>query len=292
MRLSFTTRRSMPICFGFALLALRPGGRLIAVEPRGEPSAERVRGWRMRATPAFWSRKCLPAGRPDARREAARHRRHARADSERGAARYGAGANSRGATSICSIRQTPNKPAWALKPGETVEWHALALADGGDPLLLAFSSLPNAVAFMQPAVVAGTIKDVNKVAKFSRAVAQDWRLLVNPPLEALDGREFVLRPGRSGARRSPRRMSITLADLDFLTSDAGARLLDRLAGEDLSDERTLPLLTALRREFTGAQAGAALELARLRKKAVAKFGDDAATHVLHPRRARTSQRSS
>ncbi len=71
-------------------------------------------------------------------------------------------------------------------------------------------------------------------------------------------------------------MSLTLADLDFLTSDAGARVLSRLAGDDLSDERTLPLLTALRRDFTGGQAGAALELARLRKKAVTKFGDDAA----------------
>ena len=56
--------------------------------------------------------------------------------------------------------------------------------DAGDPLLLAFSSLPNAVAFMQPAVIAGTIKDVNKVAKFSRATAQDWRVLINPALDA------------------------------------------------------------------------------------------------------------
>ncbi|MCC6805607.1 MAG: methyltransferase domain-containing protein [Anaerolineae bacterium] len=71
-------------------------------------------------------------------------------------------------------------------------------------------------------------------------------------------------------------MSITLADLDFLTSDAGQRVLARLAADDLSDERALPLLTALRRDFGASQAGAALELARLRKKAVAKFGDDAA----------------
>lgn len=71
-------------------------------------------------------------------------------------------------------------------------------------------------------------------------------------------------------------MSITLADLDFLTSDTGAHLLARLASEDLGDDLTLHLIEALRREFTGQQAGAALELARLRKKAVAKFGDDAA----------------
>ena len=64
--------------------------------------------------------------------------------------------------------------------------------------------------------------------------------------------------------------------LDFLSSPPGARLLDRLAAEDLSDARTLALLTSLRREVTSEQAGAALELARLRQKAVDKFGADAA----------------
>ncbi len=71
-------------------------------------------------------------------------------------------------------------------------------------------------------------------------------------------------------------MSIALGDLDFLTSDAGAGVLARLADEDLSDDSTLRLLTALRRDLTPRQAGAALELARLRRKAAAKFGDDAA----------------
>ncbi len=71
-------------------------------------------------------------------------------------------------------------------------------------------------------------------------------------------------------------MTITLADLDFLASDAGSRVLDRLAGEDLGDDYTLHLIEALRRDLPREQAGAALELARLRKKAVGKFGDDAA----------------
>ena len=71
-------------------------------------------------------------------------------------------------------------------------------------------------------------------------------------------------------------MTITLADLDFLASDAGSRVLDRLAGEDLGDDHTLRLIEALRRDLPREQAGAALELARLRKKAVGKFGDDAA----------------
>src|SRR5262249_6389829 len=78
------------------------------------------------------------------------------------------------------IQQTPNKPAWKLQPGEKIEWRALALAQpsvGADEtgrVALAFSSLPKAVSFMQPAVVAGAIRGVNKVAKFSRETAQGW----------------------------------------------------------------------------------------------------------------------
>jgi SAM-dependent methyltransferase len=71
-------------------------------------------------------------------------------------------------------------------------------------------------------------------------------------------------------------MTLALDDLDFLASDAGARVLERLYDEDLGDDHTLRLITHLRRELAPQQAGAALELARLRKKAVAKFGDDAA----------------
>lgn len=69
---------------------------------------------------------------------------------------------------------------------------------------------------------------------------------------------------------------ITLDDLNFLTSDAGMAVLARLADEKLADDQTLKLLTALRRELTPQEAGAALELARLRQKAVTKFGADAA----------------
>src|SRR5215207_8638291 len=71
-------------------------------------------------------------------------------------------------------------------------------------------------------------------------------------------------------------MTITLEDLEYLTSDAGAAVLARLVGESLADDQTLKLLTALRRDMTPQQAGAALELARLRLKALRKFGADAA----------------
>jgi hypothetical protein len=71
-------------------------------------------------------------------------------------------------------------------------------------------------------------------------------------------------------------MSFSLADVEFLASEAGTRLLARLASEDLSDANTLSLLTRLRRDANPEQAGAALALARLRLKAVNKFGTDAA----------------
>jgi 2-polyprenyl-3-methyl-5-hydroxy-6-metoxy-1,4-benzoquinol methylase len=68
---------------------------------------------------------------------------------------------------------------------------------------------------------------------------------------------------------------LKLDDLNFLASESGEGLLERLANEDLSDANTLRLLTTVRRDFTAEQAGAALEMARLRLKAVEKFGDDA-----------------
>lgn len=64
-------------------------------------------------------------------------------------------------------------------------------------------------------------------------------------------------------------------DLAFLTSPTGAALLERLAGEDLAESHTLGLLTALRKGYSAGAARAALEMARLRRDAVDKFGDDA-----------------
>jgi len=71
-------------------------------------------------------------------------------------------------------------------------------------------------------------------------------------------------------------MSISLSDLDFLISPAGAHLLENLADQDLSENRILPLITRLRREYSPEQARAAVEMAQLRRKAVEKFGENAA----------------
>lgn len=70
-------------------------------------------------------------------------------------------------------------------------------------------------------------------------------------------------------------MTITLPDIQFLASETGQRLLERLGAEDLSEANTLHLLTLLRRDFSPEQARAGLEMARLRSKASEKFGDAA-----------------
>lgn len=87
------------------------------------------------------------------------------------------------------IRQTPNKPVWRMDPDEPIRWQAVTLRRAEREHLLAFSSLPKAVGFMQPAVVAGQINDINKVGKFSRSTAETWTLpvLLNPEWSLLDG---------------------------------------------------------------------------------------------------------
>jgi len=70
-------------------------------------------------------------------------------------------------------------------------------------------------------------------------------------------------------------MTLTLSDLEFLTSDVGAALLAELASQDIAEKHTLTLLTQLRRRTTSEQAGAALLMARLRHKALPKFGPQA-----------------
>ncbi|MBZ0297229.1 MAG: methyltransferase domain-containing protein [Anaerolineae bacterium] len=70
-------------------------------------------------------------------------------------------------------------------------------------------------------------------------------------------------------------MTITLSDLDFLTRPVGAALLESLAAEDLGEQHTLSLVTRLRRDYAAEAVNAALTLARLRQKAVGKFGDAA-----------------
>lgn len=85
------------------------------------------------------------------------------------------------------IRQFPNKPVWQLRPDETIRWRALALGHETKAILLAFSSLPKAVGFLQQAVLDGATHDINKVGKFDKTTARNWPwdLLLNPSPDVL-----------------------------------------------------------------------------------------------------------
>ena len=76
------------------------------------------------------------------------------------------------------ISRTPNKPDWKLTPGEPVTWRAATLvpAAGAPPVLLGFSALVKAVAYMQGAVMARRLAGVNKVGKFPAEAMQAWPL--------------------------------------------------------------------------------------------------------------------
>ena len=90
------------------------------------------------------------------------------------------------------IQQQPNIPVWKLGPDDTITWQA-AMLRGDPPRALAFSSLPKAVEFMQAAVLAGTIRDVNKVGKFRKELAAAWPfdVMMNPSLADVQGADVT-----------------------------------------------------------------------------------------------------
>lgn len=102
------------------------------------------------------------------------------------------------------VQQTPNIPPWRMEEGTEISWQAVALQEDDETLLLGFSSLPKAVGFMQPAVLDGTISNVNKVGKFSKETAATWTLpvILNPSLEML------------------RQVQLTLIEVDPSTAEA------------------------------------------------------------------------
>lgn len=173
-----------------ALNALRPGGRLIVMATNGDPDESRVKTLEQygytRILVETGAECPLPVGvlmrgeKP-----------HVTDDTN---ARVRVAADQDGDSQSLDdfngrfvhllIRQSPNKPAWAIRADEPVTWEAVTL--GG--ALLAFSSLPKAVAFMQPAVLSGKIQDVTKVAKFSKDTARAWPLALrlNPAPDILD----------------------------------------------------------------------------------------------------------
>ena len=174
------------------LTALREGGRFIALQSRGEVSEDHLRrlrdhGYaRILVEPALDELGVLIRGeKPHARAEPmARIQSVARADADSLALEQFSGRYIH-----LLIQQRPNKPVWNLTPGEVIAWRAAAIRRDSKPALLGFTSLPKAVAFMQPAVLQGCIADINKVGKFSVETVRrcQWRIRLNPTFESLQG---------------------------------------------------------------------------------------------------------
>ena len=186
--------RPSPDFLGAALAALRPGGRLIVMQPDTKADEDQVvlletAGYARILVEQTGTDLLLRGEKPHTEtRTLDRVQQVASRDMVTTLNDY------RGRYVHLLIRQSPNKPVWALQPDEMIEWQAVAVRRDDETYLLAFSSLPKAVAFMQPAVINGVIDGVNKVGKFSRETAQTWPLpvLFNPPLETIAGSEIVL----------------------------------------------------------------------------------------------------
>lgn len=97
------------------------------------------------------------------------------------------------------ITQTPNRPGWEKVHEEELRWEAQVVTDcqTGQEHILAFTSLVKAVAFMQSAVIAGLIRNVNKVGKFRRETVEAW------------GRPFLINPAWDDLRAAGSRYSLT-----------------------------------------------------------------------------------
>ena len=184
-----------PNLLAVCLMALRPGGRLIVGQTTGQASTEQVHllenaGYTRVLVEAILGRSVLLRGEKPHTEAHTVDRIKQVADRDEASSL----ADFKGRYVHLLIRQTPNKPVWSLRSDEVVSWQAAAVADDTGPVLLAFSSLPKAVALMQPAVMQGIIQDVNKVGKFNRATAQNWSLLLNPDLDTLVDKPIVFVP--------------------------------------------------------------------------------------------------
>lgn len=86
------------------------------------------------------------------------------------------------------VRQDPPARGWnEAQPNLT--WHAFTVREAQTDrvALLAFTALVKAVAFLQPAVIAGAIQTVNKLPRYEMDQFLKWNLplIVNPTFEVL-----------------------------------------------------------------------------------------------------------
>ena len=191
-----------------SLRLLRPGGRLIMLQSRGSVSESQARilrgqGYtRLLLEPALDGLGVLLRGeKPHQTADTAeRVQSVAQADGDLLDLDHYAGRYLH-----LLIQQLPNKPVWKLAHDEVVTWQAAAMVCGAGQVLLAFSSLPKAVAIMQPAVLQGLIRDVNKVGKFSRATAKSWTwdVVLNPTMASVQGKSLTTVPIDPASAEAP-----------------------------------------------------------------------------------------
>lgn len=173
-----------------ALQLLRPGGRFIAIESNATVDETRVIQLESRG----YTRILVEAAHDNCGLLLRGEKPHITADIQervRGTADADADqldlATYRRPYLHLLIRQSPNKPVWQLSADESISWRALALRQQSATVILAFSSLPKAVAFMQPIALDGAPLNINKVGKFARETAAAWDhpVLLNPAPESI-----------------------------------------------------------------------------------------------------------
>ncbi|MGB7338623.1 MAG: hypothetical protein WBC91_07010 [Phototrophicaceae bacterium] len=178
------------------LQVMRPGGRLIVINPIGEVDARWVEiletaGYiRILVEPAVGAEGVLIRGEKAHTTDNTLDRIEMIAERDADLLNL---ETYRGRYIHLLIVQTPNVPIWKRQPTDKIEWHAIAVQQDDEPYLLAFSSLPKAVNFMQSAVLAGFIHDVNKVGKFSKAIAAAWQFKtrLNPTLSQVENQSVL-----------------------------------------------------------------------------------------------------
>ena len=174
--------------------ALRPGGRLLVVNPRGEATPKLVKLLEDAGFIHIFVEAALDQPRPTGvllRGEKPRPKAADQVMPEASPAVMPAERRQERFVHLL-ICQT----VVSAENTNALVWQAAAVVGDDETVMLAFSSLAKAIQFMQPAVVTGRIQDVNKVAKFNWSVAKSWPhpFMLNPTDDILESYPAVFVP--------------------------------------------------------------------------------------------------